>query len=706
MRICLASSILALYVLSPYLVGSEEEVQALKYKTTWLGNSFGGGPKWVQNFADDLCVLADGTCVVGCFWDEAGREVGLYKDGQPIGKLEDTHMRGGKAVTATSNYVFSAHTCAREDQPAVKAGEARQDKAVCLFGVSRWNLKGKVAPFEGGATHHKNMKVFNEAFDNHDLIPRGLATDGKLLYVADTTSNRIRVLDVETMKPIREFPAEKPERLALDKAGNVWAIQTGGRRILSFTDKGKPREQAFPMPEKSIAAAINFSPDGQLMVADHGPRQQILFFDVTKPIAPLAGTFGDEGGMFAGPNPGRAGPMRLAMPTGAGFDAAGNLYVACNVPRGGTVLRAFNPKKELRWELLGLEFVSVADVVPGSDGRDVLTCSNRYAFDPTAEAGKGWKWVGLTYNPFRSPDDLRKHFGILQCATSVRMLEGKPFLCQRGMWQGALGIYRQEGELFVPSVVLSSEPLKTDQGDWKPAGQPKCGRWLWRDLNGNGQFDAGEYTTTESPTGEYWASNVDSHGDIWQAGRDTGVWRWKFLGLDERGNPKYDPKADHWPMPAPFNDLLRTEYEPESDTMYLTGQTKDRPIRGGEWGSAGTVVVRIDHWSKKPTQRYRVDLPYKPESILMVSFHVAGDLFFVVDCKQANVYVYDNQTGKLLGIMKPGPEVHGESGWVDFRDALRATRLKDGSYLVFVEEDSKGKVMIYHLDDPKGKKDK
>ena len=679
---------------------ADEPTPSLKYRTTWLGNTFGGGSKWVQNFAEDLCVLPDGTCVVGSFWDEAGREVGLYRDGQPIGMLQHTHMRGGKAIAATEKYVFYAHTCAREDQPQVKAGEAPRQKPICLFGVSRWHLDGKPAPFADGQTSFKNMRVFNESLDNHDLIARGLATDGRLLYLADTTRDRIFVLDVETMQPLREFEAKQPERLTLDRAGNIWVISSGKKEIRSFNSLGILREVTVPLPSDTIAASIQFAPDGRLMIGDHGPRQQILFFDLTQSPAVLTDTFGEKGGMFAGPNPGRTGPQRFAMPTGAGFDAARNLYVVCNLPHGGTVLRAFNPRKEMIWELLGLEFVSVADAIPGRDGRDVLTATNRYTFAPDAEAGQGWKWVGLTHDPFASPDDLRQHFSVLQCATSIRLLQGAPFLCQRGMWQGVLGIYRQEGEVFVPSVVLSSGPLKEENGGWQPAGQPKSGRWLWRDLNGNHRFDAGEYIPTEGPEGEYWASNVDSHGDIWQAGRDTGIWRWKLEGLDEQGNPIYDPRPDHWAMPAPFIDLLRTEYDPETDTMYLTGQTKDRLISGGEWGTAGTVVTRIDHWSKTPEQRYRVDLPYKRDSMLMVSFHVAGDLFFVVDCKQANVYVHDNQTGKLLGIMKPGPEVHRESGWVDFRDALRVTRLNNGNYLVFVEEDFKGKAMIYLLEDP------
>ena len=699
-NVCFWTAILSIGLLLSPATLKAQEPPSLIYSTTWVGNTFGGGPRWIQNFAEDLCVLADGTCVVGSFWDEGGREVGLYKDRQPIAKLDHTHMRGGKAVVATAKYVFYAHTCAREDQPEVKAGEAPRHKPICLFGVSRWTLDGKTAPFKDGATHHKNMWVFNEALDNHDLIPRGLATDGKLLYLADTSANRIRVLDVETMRPIRDFPADKPERLTVDQAGNVWVIVTGGHKIISFTADGRLREQAVTMSRDSIAAALVFSPNGQLVVADHGPRQQLLYFDVSHANAELVDTFGDEGGMFAGPHPGRAGPTRLAMPTGAGFDAEGNLYVTCNVPHGGTVIRAFTPAKNLIWELLGLEFVSVADAVPGTNGRELLTASNRYAFNYDSQPGQGWRWQALTFNPFRSPDDLRQHLSVLQCATSVRVLEGKTFLCQRGMWQGVLGIYRQEGEIFVPSVILSSEQLKVEKSDWKPKGQPDKGRWFWRDKNGNGRFDDDEYTPTEGPSGEYWASNVDTGGDIWQAGRESGIWRWRFNGLDQQGNPKYDSKPDHWPMPQPFTDLLRTEYDPETDTMYLTGQTRDRPISGGEWGTAGTVAVRFDSWTQSPTQRFRIDFPYRPGSQFMVSFHAVGDLLFAVDCKSAHVSVYENRAGKFLGLLKPGPEVHGESGWVDFRDAIRATRLNDGNYLVMVEEDYKGKVMIYHLDDP------
>ena len=59
--------------------------------------------------------------------------------------------------------------------------------------------------------------------------------------------------------------------------------------------------------------------------------------------------------------------------------------------------------------------------------------------------------------------------------------------------------------------------------------------------------------------------------------------------------------------------------------------------------------------------------------------------------------VYRLSDGVKIGEMTPGPEVFGESGWVDFRDAIRAIRRVNGEYLVFVEEDAKGKTIVYRF---------
>jgi hypothetical protein len=51
------------------------------YKTSWIGNTFAGGPQWVQNFIDDMVVENRGNgwrCYTNSGWDEAHSERGEY----------------------------------------------------------------------------------------------------------------------------------------------------------------------------------------------------------------------------------------------------------------------------------------------------------------------------------------------------------------------------------------------------------------------------------------------------------------------------------------------------------------------------------------------------------------------------------------------------------------------------------------------------
>jgi hypothetical protein len=54
------------------------------YTVSWLGNSFPGGSKWVQQDIEDIYVTGDGTVYAVAHWDEAGGEVTAYKDGDVV----------------------------------------------------------------------------------------------------------------------------------------------------------------------------------------------------------------------------------------------------------------------------------------------------------------------------------------------------------------------------------------------------------------------------------------------------------------------------------------------------------------------------------------------------------------------------------------------------------------------------------------------
>ncbi len=683
----------------------------LKFRTHWVGNTFGGGEKWVQNFAEGMAVAKDGTCYVCSGWDEGGREVGIYRGGDVIGKCEDLHgwgRSGGEAVAVDDEFVYVATS----QEGGFKHPELNKNQVLSFppkgtkwFGIRRYTREGKYAPFPTGAAWGESLAILNTV--DGEKAPgqpvTGLCVEGSELFASCAATGKIHVLDKTTMEVKRTFPATEPRGLAM-AAGKLWVIERGA--VSTYDPGGKKIIAGIIGTEDAqgmVASALATDADGRLLVADAGPRQQVYMFNVggePKMIRKL----GEPEGLYSAPSPGRTGPFRFANPRGVGADKDGNLYVACNPARNGCVIRSFkSDRRTMNWELLGLEFVDVCDADTAADGAWLYSVDGCYSFDVTKPAGENWQWVAQTLNPFRYPDDLRRRAGHLEAGPKFFSGGGQRFLAIRGMWQGLLGIYRLEADLAIPSAVLSASHYEKD--GWSPPHQPEKDGWLWRDANGNGQMDEGEYSANPGPRGEFWASNVDSRGDIWQGDRKKGITRWTCGGVEKNGTPIYSAdKIVHYDTPAEITDLLRTDYQAESDVMFLTGQTAERPITGGEWGTVGTEVFCYDGWTKPDRRlRYRVSLPYEAGKKWIVSFCTAGDLFFAVDCKSAEVFVHATPDGRLLGSLKPGPEVHGESGWVDFRDAIRAIRRKDGSYLVFVEEDAKGKTLVYHLDDPLAK---
>ena len=469
------------------------QTDTLPYKTHWLGNSFGGGPHWVQNFCEGLCVTPDGTVLVASGWDEGGREFGFYKNGAIVGKCEHTHgwgMGGGDAVAATERYIFIAH--AQGNEGGGLKGPEYPEKGKNWFGISRYDRTGKPAAFPGGKGRFGAMLVLHERPEKDDAHVHGLAisVEGKTLWVADSAGNQLRSYETVTMRTLAVHPCPTPGPLAVDRTGRLWV--RSGSALLSLETSGKlAKRLTFPTPMKPQGFA--FDNQNRLLLADSGPDQNIKVYEKDK----LIGSIGERGGMWAGTQRGKTGPLRFANPRGVGVDARGNLYVGCNTPGGGTVLRAFSPSQKPQWELLGLEFVDTADADPQSDGTDVFTTEGRYTLTE-----KSWFWRAQTVDPFRYPNDLRLHDGNhLQCAPQIRVLGGKRFLVVRGMWQGLLCFYRIEGETAVPCVVLSQNHYQADDG-WEPPGQPKTKNgWLWRDLSGDGQMLAGEYTSRSAESG-------------------------------------------------------------------------------------------------------------------------------------------------------------------------------------------------------------
>ncbi|BBD59707.1 NHL repeat-containing protein [Nostoc sp. HK-01] len=674
-------------------------VAASTYKTSWIGNSFGGGDKWVQNNIEAMYVAPDGTVYTNSHWDEAGREAGIYKDGNVIGTLESTHgwsRSGGKAVAANSKYIYIALA-----QGSIgKTDEDYPPEGVTWYTVRRYNLEGKPAPFNGGRGWDKSMLIISNKSE-----VTGLATAGNELYVSDAATNKIRVYNSETMQELRSFSVVNPGAIAVDKQANLWVLQNQNK-ILRYSSTGKQLPQQITNITKPTAIAIDHQ--DRLLIADNSQRQQVLIYNIkNQPVQ--VGTFGSKGGVYAS-TPGEVQPLKLYGITGIGADTAGNIYVNSNgFNKSGTDLRKFSPAGKQLWQLHGLLFVDNADADPQTDGLEVFTKQEHFLMDYNQPSGKQWTYKAYTLNPFKYPQDPRLHTS--PDATFVRRIQGKRFLFLTNMYASFIQIYRfdsaKDGKIAIPAgmfVGTNGGGEKSVSGNWPPH-QPNKGEWIWRDRNGNGAFDQGEYDQSEDYPylGGWW---VDSKGDIWKTLRTQdgiGIRYYPLQGLDQYGNPIYSYSSmQKQKTPSMITDVRRIEYFPETDTMYLSGFTVDHPAIGDDAGVVGSEILRFDNWRKgnNPTLRWRVVIPYDTtgkREVSTAAMSVAGDYVFAVKMKTAEVYVYNAKTGATVKTLKPGAEVAGESGWIDIPQGIRAFRRSNGEYVVFVEEDWKGKVIMYRF---------
>ena len=671
------------------------------YITSWLGNTIGNGKLRVQNNIEGMYVKDDGTIYTNSAWDEAGSEAGIYKDGKPIFILQDTHgwnRLGGKAITVNSKYIYLAMV-----QGGI--GQSKEDyppEGQAWYCVRRYDLTGKPAPFEKGNGWDKSMLITSTSKE-----VTGIATIDNNLFVSNAEENIVRVYDTETMAEINSFTVNKPGKITIDKKGNLWIIQnqqdTKSRKIVNYSQTGTKLPPEILDIDKPSALAIDHL--GRLLVAENGINQQVAIYNINnQPVR--VDTFGDKNGILGGV-PGEVKTSKFYGITGVGTDAQGNLYVNnSGFNKSGTDLRKFSPSGQIEWQLLGLIFVDNADTDPQTDGVNVFTKQEQYVMDYSKPAGKEWTYKAYTVNPFKYAQDPRLHTS--PDGTFVRRIQGKPFLFLTDMYNSFLQIYRfqpkTDGKIAIPAgmFVGSNEQGKQSiNGNWPPY-QPVKGEWIWRDSNGNGAFEKDEYDNRQDYPyiGGWW---VDSKGDVWKTLRtEDGIRHYPLQGIDAKGNPIYTYSSmQKLKTPSTFNDLRRLEYFPETDTMYLSGFTIEHPAFADDAKVVGSEIARFDNWSKgNRTPKWRTIIPYDTtgkRQIATAAMSIAGDYVFAVTVKTAEVYVYKTATGELMKKMTPGAEVGKESGWVDIPYGIRAFRRANDEYLVFVEENWQGKVLIYQF---------
>jgi hypothetical protein len=479
-------------------------------------------------------------------------------------------------------------------------------------------------------------------------------------------------------------------------------------RVEHYTATGQRIDENFTLPADTVAVDLAVDAQGRILIADNGPRQQVLSFTKSNGRYAESGTLGERGGIFSGVA-GKPGPQRFNGLTGVGVDARGNVYVSTNGigprydPIGaglGATLESYTPDGKQNWQVQGLLFVDGAWIDP-SRPDSVYTGNKRFELDLSKPAGQDWKYAGFLSNRFKYPDDPVFHTDQYPGLPIARKLKGRTFLYLTDMYADHLKIYRfdpqHDGETAIPSGFIAGR----ERAVAKVPNAPPGGDWIWRDTNGDGRFNSDEFTLNTSGTklAGGWGWWVDTAGDIWRTRDTKGIYRFRFGGLDAKGNPVYSySNLTQYPVPQPFTELHRAIYDPATDTMYVSGYTPDTPVDRGFWKEVGRVLVRYDKWSSgNPVQRYAITLPWQTQSkpiATIIGLTVEGQYIFGVEPVGA-VHVWDKDSGKELGVIRPGAEVGSASGWVDVPNGISAAQRSNGEYLVFVEEDARGKVMMY-----------
>ncbi len=700
-RACKQRALGVMFAIAIVLAGYGTPVSAatsgsLTFQTTWVGNGLPGHGQWVQDDVADAWIAPDGGVYTDSPWDEAGADGALYRDGRMIASAK--HMNGwgqygGRAVAGNATYVWLGMRFDSENGGLVDVG-TWPPKGTWWFGVTRRKRSDitQGAPFTGGTggagdTLVASFKTIEVVPDGVDASISGLAATETRLFVSDPRGSRIVVLDAATMAQVASFAFTAPGKIAVDKAGDLWIVRTDTNRIVHCSASGAPL--GGDIVDAALPTGLAIDSHGRLMVCDSGPDQWIRVYTLSgtpSQTPALASTIGIKGGMIG--NGGRVTPLALCGPVGCGTDANGNVYAVCALPTGGTVIRAFTPAGATLWQLHGLEFQKVAAVDPASD--DIISARHHYAMDWSKPIGQESSWNGFNLDPLRYPEDPRLHINAYNAR--IIHLQGHRFLVCDADGQ-SLSIYRYDGEVAVPSVVISNYASFLDM--YHPHGSPNS-RFVWRDKNGDGRFSSDEYET-DGQASSGWMWSIDANGDVWQG--EKSIHHWRMEGLDAIGNPIYDFTAsEEIPLPAPLTIIERLHYEPASDSMIVTGYTSARPQTLAYWGMTGTELIRYDAWKGTRAIAYRTPLPYADDWAQQCKgFDVAGNLVFIGVVATSEIKAYDRATGAYKGSLVPEGACAFEGGWLDMTEPLRAHRRANGEYIVLSEEVWKNKILVYRM---------
>ena len=582
----------------------------------FVGNTFSGdNVKWVQNYAEEMDVASDGTLITASAWDEAGRCVGIFKDGQPVAYLKQYNEAGGhncwgygtstEAVAINDNYLYAN------------------------------NCDGDILIFNRAKNYFYESKV-------NSGVATGMtatATDVYLIKAGGIVQKR-SITNIGTVALTFTVPGGYD--LAVDKDGNIW-ILTDKNEVVKYNNLGLNTNTKIASQAGWLPSSVNYDAYNDLiLIGDNGPRRQVIKFNTA---GAQVGTFGDLGGISAG-NKGTVGDLRFWRISGCGTDAKGNIYIALD--ENAVSLRKFNANGIKQWEVQGMMFSDIASIDPASDGADIYGMNEHMKYDYQSQQ---WSLVSLTNDCINYPNDIRNKVPTSISTALMRRVNGNLIMFTATMYAGSFDVYRFDGEIAV-------------------------------------------FCKTISNIG--WSALPDKNANVWYES-DKNIKKIPLTGFTPEGAPIFGAEVTvATAIPSPMTGIERLEYDADSDVMFIGGWSSSNPNSKNDWGLIGSTISRYPNWSKgNRIASNSAVMPKDLEGFYPKAMSVASEYVFV-GCSRdrGKLSVFKSSNMQKVGTIEV-PTNMGETGWVDMPYAVQAFKNSGGTYLILVEDNSKGKNILY-----------
>jgi len=638
------------------------------YTTSWLGNTYmdANGHKNVTEELNDICVSPNGVLFSAGYAETWGGGA-CYKaaDGGFIARYDRFGTGFGDPVSVVA-----------------------ADNSWVYYGSSG---RGILRAPHGGKWDYT---VF---LGSRNI--QGLFIKAGKLYVSDFGDGRIRVLNVANMSEERNWACDKPTRLTVDHAGNVWVViyskasvqepaggpMWWGEKIRSFSSAGAPGPEITDF-EKPLSVAVNKG--GELLVGGLNEHSQIWKYNVSGKPAKV-GAVGADKGIFSAEAGAFTNSAKLHWIRSIAVDANDDIYTGCVYGTfWGDCIEKWSPTGALVWRVFAGTSLDSGGIDPDNE-TEVYSKFHHYHMDwSKTTPGTEWSLAGFTVNRFRYPNDPRvdQNTDVVERSLGFGVVKigGKTFFGRSSQNGYMFELYRIEktsdGEVAVPSVRMGT---------------------------GNGEANSFYNPTTKTWTtypkykmyNQYWY--VARNGDCFTTdnGKHNIVVRYPYGGLDSSGNPIW--RADTvvtyvLPEFAAPQYVRRIVYDSDNDVLYAGGN--------GNVDNNINKLVRYDHFLANRTKAWEKSLPmndreYTPDTNygggMAVTLSMAGDYLFIV-YGYGHCRVMRQGNGDVVGTLKQNVNGwSGSAGQVDSAYGASAFRRASGEYIVLFENAAWGNIQMY-----------